>query len=85
MTAMAENVLFNAQMNPAVKTYWLINLLLISTVTVVGIPLLVLSIPIFFLCAGRVLASISATLTERKLIVKPVSYTHLTLPTIYSV
>ncbi|OFC69951.1 PH domain-containing protein [Alteromonas confluentis] len=67
---MAENVLFNAQMNPAVKTYWLINLLLISTVTVVGIPLLVLSIPVFFLCAGRVLASISATLTERKLIVK---------------
>ena len=70
MEVMAEKVLFNAQMNPAVKTYWLINLLLVSTFTVVGIPLLIISVPIFFFCAGRVLASISATLTERKLIVK---------------
>lgn len=70
MKIMAEKVLFNAQINPAVKTYWLISLLLVSTFTVIGIPLLIISIPVFFFCAGKVLASISATLTERKLIVK---------------
>jgi len=67
---MSEKIIVNATFNPAVKTYWLISLLLVSTITVVGIPLLIISIPLFFLISSKVLAAMSATVTERKLVVK---------------
>ena len=67
---MPEKIIINATFNPAVKIYWLINLLLLSTITVVGIPFLIISIPLFFLISSKILAAMSATVTERKLVVK---------------
>jgi len=67
---MSERVIFEATFNPAVKTYWLLSLLLVSSITIVGIPFLIISIPLFFLISGKILAAMSAVLTERKLVVK---------------
>jgi len=67
---MSERIIVSATFNPAVKTYWLINLLLVSTITVVGIPVLIISIPLFFLISSKILAAMSAIVTERKLVVK---------------
>ncbi|GMM69647.1 PH domain-containing protein [Alteromonas sp. MTD1] len=67
---MSEKIILNATFNPAVKTYWLISLLLVSTVSIVGIPFLIISIPIFFLISSKVLSAMSATVTERKIVVK---------------
>jgi putative membrane protein len=67
---MSERIILNATFNPAVKTYWLISLLLVSTISIVGIPFLIISIPIFFLISSKVLAAMSAIVTERKIVVK---------------
>ncbi|APD84882.1 hypothetical protein BM527_01580 [Alteromonas sp. Mex14] len=67
---MSERVIFEATFNPAVKTYWLLSLLLVSSITIVGIPFLIVSIPLFFLISGKILAAMSAVVTERKLVVK---------------
>ena len=67
---MPERIILNATFNPAVKTYWLISLLLVSTISIVGIPFLIISIPIFFLISSKVLAAMSAIVTERKIVVK---------------
>ncbi|WDT86449.1 PH domain-containing protein [Alteromonas sp. 009811495] len=67
---MSERIIISATFNPAVKTYWLISLLLVSTITVVGIPVLIISIPLFFLISSKILAAMSAIVTERKLVVK---------------
>lgn len=67
---MQEKVLATATFNPAVKFYWLITLLLVSTLSVVGIPLLLISIPLFFIISSKILSAMSAIITERKLIVK---------------
>lgn len=69
-TRMSDNIVLQATFNPSVKTYWLISLLLFSTLTVVGIPLLIISIPLFYIIAGRSIAAMSAIITERKLVVK---------------
>lgn len=67
---MSERVIFEATFNPAVKTYWLLSLLLVSSITIVGIPFLIISIPLFFLISGKIMAAMSAVVTERKLVVK---------------
>lgn len=67
---MSERIIISATFNPAVKTYWLMSLLLVSTITVVGIPVLIISIPLFFLISSKILAAMSAVVTERKLVVK---------------
>ncbi|MDC8830768.1 PH domain-containing protein [Alteromonas gilva] len=67
---MAEKILRSASFDPKVKTYWMISLLIISGATVIGIPLLIISIPVFLFICGKMLAAMSATLTERKLVVK---------------
>ncbi len=67
---MSERVIFEATFNPAVKTYWLLSLLLVSSITIVGIPFLIISIPLFFLISGKILTAMSAVVTERKLVVK---------------
>lgn len=67
---MSERIILNATFNPAVKTYWLISLLLVSTISIVGIPFLIISIPIFFLISSKVLSAMSAIVTERKIVVK---------------
>lgn len=67
---MSDRVIFEATFNPAVKTYWLSSLLLVSSITIVGIPFLIISIPLFLLISGKILAAMSAVVTERKLVVK---------------
>jgi putative membrane protein len=67
---MPEHVILNASFNPAVKRYWLVSFLLFSTLTIVGIPLLIITIPLFLLLSSRILNAMSATITERKLVVK---------------
>ena len=42
---MAETVLRSASFSPKVKAYWLINLLIVSGLTIIGIPLLLISVP----------------------------------------
>ncbi|MBJ2130843.1 PH domain-containing protein [Alteromonas sp. IB21] len=67
---MSDRVIFEATFNPAVKTYWLSSLLLVSSITIVGIPFMIISIPLFLLISGKILAAMSAVVTERKLVVK---------------
>lgn len=67
---MSEKVIVSATFNPAVKQYWLVCLLLFSTLTFIGIPFLIISIPVFFFISSRMLAAMSAVVTERKIVVK---------------
>ena len=67
---MAETVLRSASFSPKVKAYWLINLLIVSGLTIIGIPLLLISVPLMLFISSRMLKAMSAELTERKLVVK---------------
>ena len=62
-----ERVLWEAEFNPRVTTYWLLNGALILTATIIGIPLL----PLWFLfgwaVTGQYLKSHRCTLTNRSL------------------
>lgn len=62
-----DNVIWDAEFNDSVTTYWLINGLLLCLITVIGIPL----IPIWFLVgkalARKYLATHKCTLTDRSL------------------
>ncbi|MCC9641265.1 PH domain-containing protein [Rhodopirellula sp. JC740] len=62
-----EKILWEAEFNPKVKTYWLISAVLTSFLTIVLIPFLPLIIPIAWLIADKYLASHRCTLTERTL------------------
>lgn len=63
----SDAVLWEAEFNPKVKTYWLLNGAIILTATLVGVVLL----PIWFLVGnyftGRYLDRMKCTLTERSL------------------
>lgn len=67
---MVEKILLSAKFNPKVKQYWLVSWLLVSTLTLIGIPLLLISVPLFLFFSGRMLKAMSAKLTDRKLVVK---------------
>jgi putative membrane protein len=67
---MSEKIVLEATFNPSVKTYWLVSLLLFSTLIVIGIPFLIISIPIFYFVSSKMIAAMSAIITERKLVVK---------------
>lgn len=67
---MSDNVLLQATFNPSVKLYWLVSLLLFSALTFIGIPLLIITLPLFFIISNKVLAAMEAVVTERKLVVK---------------
>lgn len=66
----SETILHTAQFDPKVKQYWLVLWLLIGTVTLFGIVLLPLIAIVVWLVSGRMLAAMSATLSEKKLVVK---------------
>lgn len=65
-----ERVLWEAEFNPQVTTYWLLNGAIILTATILGIPLL----PFWFLFGGlvtrRYLQTYRCTLTNRSLKVR---------------
>jgi putative membrane protein len=60
-----ERVIWDAEFNPDVTTYWLLNGALILTATIIGIPL----VPVWFIVGwaitGRYLKSHRCTLTNR--------------------
>ena len=62
-----ERVLWNAEFNERVTTYWLLSGGLVLTLTIIGIPL----VPLWFLFGGivtrRYLATYRCTLTNRSL------------------
>ncbi len=62
-----EPILREATFNPKVRTYWLLSGALILTVTIVGIPLLILWFPIGYALTGRYLARLRCVLTEKNL------------------
>lgn len=59
-----------AEFSPRLKTYWLLSTIIICTVTVIGIPLLVVIIPLCLLFMDRYIASLGCTLTDRTLEIK---------------
>ena len=65
-----EKVLLEAKFNPKVCTYWLLNGIIICTVTIVGIPFLPIWIVVGLLVTRKYLAAMSCTLTDRSLKVK---------------
>jgi putative membrane protein len=56
-----------AQFNPKVCTYWLSSVTLVLTLTIVGIPLLLLWLPIGFFVTRRYLDRMECLLTEKAL------------------
>ena len=65
-----ENILARAEFNPKVKLYWLLSGTITLILTIVGIPLLLLWIPLGLFFTGRYLNSMECTLTDRSLRVK---------------
>lgn len=62
-----ETYLRKAEFNPKVCTYWLLSVALVLTVTIVGIPLLLLWFPIGFVFTKRHLDRMECLLTEKAL------------------
>lgn len=62
-----ETSIRKAEFAPNVCTYWLLQGALIFTITVIGIPLLLLWFPLGFLFTKRYLASMECLLTEKAL------------------
>jgi putative membrane protein len=62
--------ILQAEFDPKVRTYWLISGALICVLTIVGIPLLLLWIPIGRYFTGRYLARMDCVLTAKALKVK---------------
>ena len=60
-----ERVIWDAEFNPRVTTYWLLNGALIMIVTIVGIPLVPFWFIIGWVITGRYLKSHRCTLTNR--------------------
>ncbi|MCL1041888.1 PH domain-containing protein [Shewanella marisflavi] len=67
---MEENTLLEARFSPKLGLYWLTSGAVLLGVTVVGIPLLLLWIPLGLLVTNRYIANMSAELTTKKLIVR---------------
>jgi len=66
-----ETVLHDARFNkPSIQKYWMISGILLSIITIVGIPLMLIWIPIMLFVSGRVIDRMQATLTPTKLIIR---------------
>ena len=65
-----DGVLLSGRIDPKVKRYWLFNLMFVSVVTLVGIPLLPITLLIAWLLIDRYVASIRCDLTERSLVIR---------------
>ncbi|WP_105258451.1 PH domain-containing protein [Pseudoalteromonas sp. T1lg88] len=66
----SETILNTAQFDPRVKQYWLTIWLLVASITLFGIALLPIVAVLVWWLGGRILAAMSATLSEKKLVVK---------------
>jgi len=63
-------IVIDAQLDPKVKTYWLTSIIVVSCATIIGIPLLIIIVPLGLLFAGLYLKSIGCALTTRTLEVR---------------
>lgn len=63
-------VLIEAEFNPRVKTYWMLSTIIICCVTIVGIPFLLIALPIAYFIGQKYLDRMRCALTERTLIVE---------------
>ncbi|MHC4997016.1 MAG: PH domain-containing protein [Planctomycetota bacterium] len=66
---MTTDYIQKAEFNPKVCTYWLLSGIFILTITVVGIPLLLLWIPLGMFFTRRYLSRMECLLTSKSLIV----------------
>jgi hypothetical protein len=81
--AMAEPAtLRTAEFDPKVKTYYMVSTIIISVVTIIGIPLLLIIIPLGFVLIQKMLDNLSCVLTDRTLEIKRgvLSKTESTIP-----
>lgn len=62
-----ERILYEASFDSDVRTYWLLTGALILTVSIVGIPLLILWFPLGYALTGRYLERVRCVLTEKNL------------------
>ena len=62
---MTEQEILRAKFNPKVKTYWILNSSMAFFFSIVGIPLLVVWVPLAFVFAERYLKSLQCVLTDR--------------------
>ena len=62
--------ILQAEFDPKVRTYWLVSGMLICVLTLVGIPLLLLWIPVGRVLTGRYLKRMECVLTAKALKVK---------------
>ncbi|MEM7756379.1 MAG: PH domain-containing protein [Planctomycetota bacterium] len=71
-----------AEFDPKLKTYWLLSTIILCVVTIIGIPFLVIVIPLCLIFMDRYLAAMSCTLTDRTLEIKKgiVNKTESTIP-----
>lgn len=65
-----EKLIRAATFNPRVKTYWLMNGIFLCVVTIVGIPFLLIWIPLGLIFTGRYLDRMSCELTNKALKVR---------------
>ncbi|WP_163961981.1 PH domain-containing protein [Oceanipulchritudo coccoides] len=63
----SENIIRRATFNPKVCTYWILSFTIVLTVIVVGIPFLLLWIPLSLYFTKRYLDRMECILTERDL------------------
>ncbi len=65
-----EKVILKAQFNPKVKAYWVLAPVIPLILTIVGIPFLLIWVPIGLLVCGRYLASLECVLTNKSVKLK---------------
>ncbi|MEM7387544.1 MAG: PH domain-containing protein, partial [Verrucomicrobiota bacterium] len=62
---MKEIEIQRATFNPKVKTYWIISTSLAFVFSIIGIPLLIIWVPLGFYFADRYLKSLECILTNK--------------------
>lgn len=65
-----SNVIRRASFDPRVKTYWLLSGVIVLVATLIGIPLLLLWIPLGLVLTGRYLDRMACVLTAKSLEVR---------------
>ena len=71
MTDHNENVLLDAEFDKAnIQKYWMITGVIFSIITIVGIPLMLIWVPIMLFFSSRIIDRMEATLTPTKLIIR---------------
>lgn len=71
MAKKEDQVLYSATFDkPAIQKYWMISGVIISIVTIIGIPFMLIWIPIMLYFSGRIIDRMEATLTPTKLIIR---------------